>query len=973
MEFGRWAAICSRTQAGEEARLQGVGERCDGLAGEVEADGGARVVEQAHDGAGVGVGDDRALLPAGAEEITEVGGLVVEAVADDGVVELERRAGERRDGGAGGVPPGLVDGGEAKRAADRSDAGGGEREAGVELREAVLVARLDDGEGVHRRGAGGGEGGLGEGVNVGGGAEPVDGEEGLVDADGHEGSTGAIEAPGGVAGWGEGAAVAGLDEGDGTEGAGRGGGASLPCRGRREVIAKGAVEREKGRLHGFHEEEVAGGSEGEEIVKLGEGAGDRLLAEDGQAGGEGGVGKGVVGVRQGGDVDGLDAGGEEGLRRADGEGVVGGGEGAGLLWPAGEDGGDGSSGDVGKIAGEAAGDGTGTEDAPADGAAGDAGRGEHGPSLDDGEQKDGDIVAAAVSVGGADEAGAGMVELGLGGRASGELTTENVGEGGVVELAGEAIGAEEIEVAGLGAVAVGIGLETAVGADGAGDEVAHGRDGGLVCGDVAGLELLLDEGVVTRELLEGAGAETVAAAIADICEKEIGRGDEAGRGRAGDGAAVFEGRRDIEEADEGGAHAGVVRRLHGERVDDGVGGEDGGLKTGLRLGVGRRRGAKVLEKGGGGETAGDLAGGGSAHAVAHHKGADLRRDGAGILVVAAGATDIGQHGVDEWMREQGLRRWVLGNCTRARQEGKRPDRGMTHEALRLRGRGTMNRIVMGDNLEVLRGMEPASASLIYVDPPFNTGRQQTRTRMRTVQDEAGDRVGFGGKRYRTERIVAGDVGAGGAGYADDYDDFIGFLRPRMVEARRVLSATGSVFVHLDPREVHYAKVMLDEVFGRRCFQNEIIWAYDYGARAKRRWPAKHDNILWYTQDPERYTFNLEACDRIAYMAPELVGPEKAAVGKTPTDVWWHTIVSPTGKEKTGYPTQKPVGVLERIVLVHSNPGELVLDFFAGSGTTGEAAARHGREFLMVDASAEAIALMQRRLGRWMEAEEPRGV
>ena len=267
----------------------------------------------------------------------------------------------------------------------------------------------------------------------------------------------------------------------------------------------------------------------------------------------------------------------------------------------------------------------------------------------------------------------------------------------------------------------------------------------------------------------------------------------------------------------------------------------------------------------------------------------------------------------------------------------------------------MNRIVHGDNLAVLRTLESGSVPLIYVDPPFNTGGRQSRTRMRTVQDAEGDRVGFGGRRYRTERM------AEAGGYGDRFADFLGFLRPRMEEAYRVLSATGSLFFHIDYREVHYCKVMLDEVFGRTCFQNEIIWAYDYGARAKRRWPAKHDNILWYTRDPERYTFNLEECDRIPYMAPGLVGEEKAARGKTPTDVWWHTIVSPTGKEKTGYATQKPLGILERIVKVHSNPGEMVLDFFAGSGTTGEAAARNGREFLLVDESPEAVGVMEKRL------------
>lgn len=270
-----------------------------------------------------------------------------------------------------------------------------------------------------------------------------------------------------------------------------------------------------------------------------------------------------------------------------------------------------------------------------------------------------------------------------------------------------------------------------------------------------------------------------------------------------------------------------------------------------------------------------------------------------------------------------------------------------------------NVIVQGNNLDVLRGMKAESVALIYVDPPFNTGRRQSRMQMKTVRDEAGDRVGFGGRRYRTELIESG------TGYGDRYDDFLGFLRPRMEEAHRILAATGSLFFHIDYREVHYCKVMLDEIFGRECFQNEIIWAYDYGARSTKRWPAKHDNILWYTKDPVRYTFHLNECDRIPYMAPGLVGAEKAARGKTPTDVWWHTIVSPTGKEKTGYATQKPLGVLERIVKVHSNVGDCVLDFFAGSGTTGEAAAKHGRKFVLVDESAEALAVMRKRLGGYL--------
>jgi site-specific DNA-methyltransferase (adenine-specific) len=277
----------------------------------------------------------------------------------------------------------------------------------------------------------------------------------------------------------------------------------------------------------------------------------------------------------------------------------------------------------------------------------------------------------------------------------------------------------------------------------------------------------------------------------------------------------------------------------------------------------------------------------------------------------------------------------------------------------------MNQILHAENLTALRTLESASIPLIYIDPPFNTGTTQQRPRLKTIRDDAGDRIGFGGKRYRTIKL---DEASPTHSYTDTFDDYLGFLRPRLLEAHRVLSTTGSFFFHVDPREVHYCKVLLDEIFagdggaGRACFQNEIIWAYDYGARSTKRWPAKHDNILWYTKHPTDYTFNLAASDRIPYMAPGLVGAEKAARGKTPTDVWWHTIVSPTGKEKTGYPTQKPLGILERIIRVHSNPGDTVLDFFAGSGTTGLAAAKNNRNYILIDQNPEAVTLMKKRLG-----------
>ena len=268
-------------------------------------------------------------------------------------------------------------------------------------------------------------------------------------------------------------------------------------------------------------------------------------------------------------------------------------------------------------------------------------------------------------------------------------------------------------------------------------------------------------------------------------------------------------------------------------------------------------------------------------------------------------------------------------------------------------------IIQGDNLRVLPAFAGGSFELIYIDPPFNTGRVQSRARMAHKLDPAGERVGFKGKRYRVTRMRG--RGEDPTAYTDRFDDFISFLRPRVEQAHRLLTATGSCFVPRDYREVHYAKVMCDEIFGRRSFINEIIWAYDYGARAKSRWSPKHDNILFYAKDPADYTFNYDAIDRIPYMAPGLVTAEKAARGKTPTDCWWNTIVSPTGKEKTGYPTQKPLAIVSRIVRVHSNPGDRVLDFFAGSGTTGEAAARLGRRATLVDSSAAAVRVMKKRL------------
>jgi site-specific DNA-methyltransferase (adenine-specific) len=280
----------------------------------------------------------------------------------------------------------------------------------------------------------------------------------------------------------------------------------------------------------------------------------------------------------------------------------------------------------------------------------------------------------------------------------------------------------------------------------------------------------------------------------------------------------------------------------------------------------------------------------------------------------------------------------------------------------------MNKIYFGDNLPILQSLPSESIQLIYIDPPFNTGKSQARTQIKTIRDENGDRVGFKGQRYKTEKIIS-------RAYADVFDDFLGFLEPRLVEAKRVLTPNGSMYFHIDYREVHYCKILLDQIFGRESFLNEIIWAYDYGARSKKKWSAKHDNILWYVKNPNEYIFNYDEIERIPYMAPGLVGEEKAARGKTLTDTWWHTIVSPTGKEKTGYPTQKPLGILKRVVQVSSQKDATVLDFFAGSGTTGEAALRLKRKFILIDSNPESLEVMAKRFAGYDNIEfinyEPR--
>jgi site-specific DNA-methyltransferase (adenine-specific) len=269
-------------------------------------------------------------------------------------------------------------------------------------------------------------------------------------------------------------------------------------------------------------------------------------------------------------------------------------------------------------------------------------------------------------------------------------------------------------------------------------------------------------------------------------------------------------------------------------------------------------------------------------------------------------------------------------------------------------RPVRDEVILGDCLDALPVFADGSFTLAYADPPFNTGSARRRRTVEAVADDAGEREGFGGRRYRTRLLAE-------SSYRDAFDDYLGFLEPRLRQVHRLLAEDGTLYFHIDYREAHYCKLLLDEIFGRDCFLNEIVWAYDYGGKPRRRWPAKHDTIFVYVKDPRRYFFDAAAVEREPYMAPGLVTAEKAARGKMPTDVFWHTIVSPTGREKTGYPTQKPEGLVRRFVQASSRPADWCLDPFAGSGTLGAVAKKLGRRYLLVDESEDAVRVARDRL------------
>ena len=257
----------------------------------------------------------------------------------------------------------------------------------------------------------------------------------------------------------------------------------------------------------------------------------------------------------------------------------------------------------------------------------------------------------------------------------------------------------------------------------------------------------------------------------------------------------------------------------------------------------------------------------------------------------------------------------------------------------------MNKVHLADALSFLKGLPDSSVDMVYTDPPFGTGTVQQMNRKKGTE------------------IVSK------IGYSDKFDDYVEFLRPHLVEMHRALKVTGTMYLHMDWRWVHYAKVECDKIFGYDNFLNEVIWSYNFGGRGKDKWPAKHDTILVYVKERGKHTFNWEEIDRIPYVAPELqyVGRSKEdaekriAAGQVPTDVWSMSIVGTASKERLGYPNQKPLKLIERAIRASSNRGDTIVDPFVGSGTTAAAAHSLGRSFEVCDMNPESTNLVISRM------------
>jgi site-specific DNA-methyltransferase (adenine-specific) len=256
----------------------------------------------------------------------------------------------------------------------------------------------------------------------------------------------------------------------------------------------------------------------------------------------------------------------------------------------------------------------------------------------------------------------------------------------------------------------------------------------------------------------------------------------------------------------------------------------------------------------------------------------------------------------------------------------------------------LNVVHKGSALDLLHSIPDESIDLIYTDPPFGTGNIQTMDRK---------------KAGKTVSKIE---------YSDKYENYLDFLEPHLIQMHKVLKSTGTMYLHMDWRWVHYAKVMCDGIFGMENFLNEVVWSYNFGGRGKDRWPQKHDTILVYIKEMGKHTFNWNDIDRIPYAAPELqyVGRTKEeaekriAEGQVPTDVWSMSIVGTASKERVGYPNQKPQKLMKRAIVASSNVGDIVLDPFGGSGSTAAAAMEANRKFITGDSSPDAIQTMRNR-------------
>ncbi len=265
-----------------------------------------------------------------------------------------------------------------------------------------------------------------------------------------------------------------------------------------------------------------------------------------------------------------------------------------------------------------------------------------------------------------------------------------------------------------------------------------------------------------------------------------------------------------------------------------------------------------------------------------------------------------------------------------------------------------------DNLTVMRGLPENFIDLIYMDPPFFTGKERkAKSRIRASEDSFEDT------------------------WTSDIDGYIEWLRPRLVETRRLLRSTGLIYLHLDWHAVHYVKVEMDTIFGYDRFINEIIWRYRTGGLSHNMFARKHDTILVYSKTSK---FKIEPWKEKAYTKSRYrkAGVVNYGSGETEffsdsrgvynfvnaSDVWEIPYINSQAKERVGYPSQKPELLLERIIASSTRPGETVADFFCGSGTTGVVAQKLGRRWILVDKSRDAVEVSRFRLMDAIRANEP---